>query len=471
MGLFSAIGGLLGGKSRKKAAAAYAEAAKFKPYNLSTPFGGVSFANGTAATSLSPEYQKLRQSLFSGLGQINLGQQAGLPGIGQGFNVNPVAGLDLRSNVGVGGLQSALGLADASVPGAANLPTTPFGNLFGAAQDALGRANGLQERQFQLPNTTATFGDRLGLLRDLAKADENRFFQSNLESQYGKGILASSAGQYQTGAALDALNRADTQRQITAMDFANSDFQNALSQQALENQTVGNQRAFFGNLSQGLNSLGMQGAGLESQNQQYLTESANSRVMERFQRAMQMFGAEQSAYQTDMNAQTANANIGFQNNAQLLQALGMGQGLQLDNARLGQSQQAINAGLFNDFLSAIGGIDSLPLQMIQLGGNLGSQQSSANAQAYQPMYDAAVRRANDWAALGAGIDSVFNPFGGGGSAGIGSPGGANFMSALGGSIQNPFGNLGTVGFNPYAPAISYGATTGFNPNAPLMFGG
>lgn len=515
MGLFSAIGGLFGGKGRKKAAAAYAEAAKFKPYNLSTPFGGVSFANGQAATTLSPEYQQLRQSLFGALGNINLGQQGGLPGIGQGFNINPVAGLNMtgaptsagmgnpmamlgNNQQALGGLAAALGLADSTAPGAANMPTTPFGNMFGAAQDALGRANGLQERQFQLPNTTATFSNRLDLLRQLSKADENQFFQSNLESQYGKGILASSAGQYQTGAALDALNRADTQRQLTAMDFAGQDFNQALSQQALENQTVAGQRGFFGNLAGQLNSLGMQGAGLESQNQQYLTESANNRVMERFARAMNMFGANQSstqqdnaammqaygldlnrlgldqnAYGMDLNAQTANANIGLQNNSQLMQALAAGQGLQLDNARMGQGQQAINAGLFNNFLSAIGGIDSMPMQMIQLGGNLGSQQSSANAAAYAPMYDAAVKQAQAWAALGSGIDSTFSGFGMGGGGGGSMFGGGSFMSALGQlggqSVPNPFGGMGTVGFNPYAanPMAGLG-TVGFDPNNPLM---
>jgi len=519
MGLFSAIGGLFGSKKRKKAAAAYAEATKFVPYNMALPGANVSFSGNQIYGGLSPEYQAIRDQFLDAAGGIDLGAQGGLAGIGQGFNFNPVAGLNItgaptsagmanpasllgNNQAALGGLAQALGLADGSVPGAANLPTTPFGNFFNQAQNALGRANGLSEREFALPDTQATFGSRLGLLRDLAKADENQFFQRNLDSQFGKGILASSAGQYQSGAALDALNRADLQRQLTAQDFAQQDWANAFARQQLENQTVAGQRNFFGNLAGQLNAAGMQGAGLESQNQQYLTESANSRVMERFARAMNMFGAQQSstaqdnasalsaygldlnrlgldqaAYGMDLNAQTANANIGLQNNAQLMDALSRSQGLQLQNAGLGQQQQSINAALMQQLFSNAMNMDQLPIQLAQLSGNLASAKSAANAQAYAPMYDAANKSAQAWAALGAGIDGALsggfsgfsNLFGGGGT---GASMFGNAVSNAGyGNISNPFSGLGTVGFNPYAPSIDFRQTTGFNPNAPLMFGG
>lgn len=66
MGLLKSIGGLLGGNALSKGYSKAAKAAEFKPFNIRTGFGSVSFdKNRNATASLSPEYQLFKDKMLS----------------------------------------------------------------------------------------------------------------------------------------------------------------------------------------------------------------------------------------------------------------------------------------------------------------------------------------------------------------------------------------------------------------------
>jgi hypothetical protein len=72
-----------------------------------------------------------------------------------------------------------------------------------------------------------------GIFNNLQKSQRdsnNRMFQSNLDSQFGNGVLASTAGQYQSQAALDAINKATTNNHITAQNMGTQTQQQQLAQ-------------------------------------------------------------------------------------------------------------------------------------------------------------------------------------------------------------------------------------------------
>lgn len=58
----------------------------------------------------------------------------------------------------------------------------------------------------------------------------NHFYQSNLDSQMANGVLSSTAGQYQSQAALDAINQKSANNQVMANNFGNQQQQNQLGQ-------------------------------------------------------------------------------------------------------------------------------------------------------------------------------------------------------------------------------------------------
>jgi hypothetical protein len=63
------------------------------------------------------------------------------------------------------------------------------------------------------------------------QSDANdKFFQNNLDNQMANGVLSSTAGQYQSQAALNAINQQNLNDQSQAMNFANTQQQNQLQQ-------------------------------------------------------------------------------------------------------------------------------------------------------------------------------------------------------------------------------------------------
>lgn len=77
-----------------------------------------------------------------------------------------------------------------------------------------------------------TAGAAQGYFDNLQKSqrqNNDQFYQSNLDNQFANGVLSSTAGQYQSKAALDAINTQTANDQVLANNFANTQQQNQLA--------------------------------------------------------------------------------------------------------------------------------------------------------------------------------------------------------------------------------------------------
>jgi len=84
----SAVGGLLSAREQRRGAEAAANAARFRPTDITTPFGSVDASMGDVSATLSPELQRQYEGLL-GFGQERLqaarSPQAALGYLGQAF--------------------------------------------------------------------------------------------------------------------------------------------------------------------------------------------------------------------------------------------------------------------------------------------------------------------------------------------------------------------------------------------------
>lgn len=305
---------------------------------------------------LTPEQAGIRDMFSSGIGGF-LGQAyGGVPGYG---GISPE-------------LMNEFGLANYDIGNlyAPQVPDTAMQNFLNASGDFLGRAQNMP--QFDIQGETQK---QLDLMRQYDAPYEQRGMMQNWDQQFGRGILDSTAGQYQTQAIADSFHQKDLARQMQAYQNALAGGQFNLAQQgqyAQQGLGFGQAAGDLGNLSFG---------------QQYaLNQLGGQRAADRFARAQGLFGLGQGAQQT-----------GVQN------ALGL--------------------------LSGQGQIDSFLANLMGLGGNLGSQRSAANNAAYSPMVGA--RAAQD-AAIGGLVGGALNFAAGPLAAGIGNigqPGG--FFGGMG----------------------------------------
>lgn len=213
--------------------------------------------------------------------------------------------------------------------------TSAAGSL---GQSAIADAQGLLEGGSQ-----GAYDKYLQLLRDSSAEQDRRFMQGGMDSQFLNGILASTAGQYQTQGMMDSLSNADLQKQLAAFGVSQDALNNAFNRAGL---------------AQGM-FQSMEGDGA---NRGFLVNQlAGDRASERFARAMQMFGMDQSKFTQD------------------LQRLAAGSG--------GMQAQ-----------------DSMLQSLIGLQGNLAAQRSSANAGAANILNSYNMNNENIWGnILGAGI--------------------------------------------------------------------
>jgi hypothetical protein len=94
-------------------------------------------------------------------------------------------------------------------------------SLNGLAQSS---ANGLQQ------GITGNYNNMYNMLQGQQSQANNKMFQNNLDNQMASGVLSSTAGQYQSQAALNSINQQNLNDQSQAMNFANTQQQNQLSQ-------------------------------------------------------------------------------------------------------------------------------------------------------------------------------------------------------------------------------------------------
>jgi hypothetical protein len=346
-----------------KAAAAYAEETKFRPFNINTQNGSVAVDGQNVYSNMSPFANDLRGA-FGDLAGFSLNR------LGRGYE-GPTTNGFRGINQGVYDQYEAANRGPDDQALFANL-MSGYGK---GAQDWYDQARSM--------NIDERATDRLGLLRQQAAANENRFFNANLEDQFAKGILASTAGAYQTQGALDSLNQADISRQLAAYGMAGDDFNRLLQ------------------ASQG--SLG---------NYMGMDQLQYNRASDAFGRAMGMFGmGEDNAFRQ----QSYEENAGLSGLAAAMGGMG-----QLD-----QQQQ----------------------ELIRLAFGGGAAQSGANASAYEPGVQAANTAAQGTAAFGNALGGAFGQldgaFGQLGDA-FGNWLGGAFGNWLGGSGGTPYPQIAST---------------------------
>ena len=366
----------------------------YTPYNLALPGANINYQNtgplsskdwraikngrmpmptqGASAT-LSPEMQQMRTLLGDSAFNSIMQSQSGVPGYaGVTQPLFNEFGLANYSTDQLGTPWKDIGnIGQYYAP---ELPDTAMQGFLGASNDFTNRAQSMP--QFDIATETQ---NQLDLMRQADAPYEQRGMMANWDNQFGKGVLSSTPGQYQSQALMDSYQQKDIQRQLAARQAALGQGQFQLGQQNqyaqqglgfgpaagdLGTMLFGNQLAGQGFLS----GLDAQRAGINAQQfgvDMASNQLAGSRVQDRFGRAMDMFGLGQQS-----SAQQANTGLGF--------------------------------------LSGQGGIDAYLANLMGLGGNLGSQRSAANVNAYSPLVQARAAQDNaiqGWTsgALGAGM--------------------------------------------------------------------
>jgi hypothetical protein len=232
----------------------------------------------------------------------------------------------------------------------------------GGAQSAWDEYNGLMAN-----GGAGNYDHWLELMRQKAQPYENNMIQGNADKQFLKGILASTAGAYQTQGMMAGLGTADNDRQLQAY---------GMSQDALNNA--------FGRANAGTQLFqGMEG---DATNRGFLlSQLQNTRASDRFQRAMSLFNTGQNANQ--------------QMQQRYMAQMGVGGG--------GMSQQ-----------------DQQLMQMMGLQGNLAAQRSAANLGAGSALSNYTQNQAGMWTQLlssamesGAAAAGAMGNSGGGGGGG------------------------------------------------------
>lgn len=101
----------------------------------------------------------------------------------------------------------------------------------GAQQNVSGLNNLAQQNMSSLAGgTTASANNYFNQLQQQQKMGNSQYMGSNLDNQFANGIMSSTAGQYQTGAALNNVNNQSMQDMMQAQNFANTQQQNQLQQ-------------------------------------------------------------------------------------------------------------------------------------------------------------------------------------------------------------------------------------------------
>lgn len=289
---------LLGSKqnagANQQTANTYAQQTKFNPYNVLAGNSGVLFNGNSALGSLSKPYQDIQGQLTSGAGGL-------LGNIGQTFQS--------------GGINPFLqGSFDQYNQGSPQAPSNLGSQFNTAGQGFLNSLGGFD------PNQAA--GNYTNVLRQQAQPGNERAAQGLAQNLFNTGRLGTTGGQGLFGELINQQNQQDLGFQQAGMQYGGQE----------QNRIAGLGQS-FGQLGDQLNS--------NTFNQ------TNARAQQRFQNAMQLFGAGQQNSQNQLGA-----------------GLGLLQGSQ--------------------------GLDSDLLKAIQTGGYLGGASSSANSTAYNPSLQAGV---------------------------------------------------------------------------------
>lgn len=331
---------------------------------------------------------------------------------------NPATGID----IGAGTASASGNVRDMGQFSAGNLPTNMQQQLQNGSQFFLNRA--MQDPNF---NFDQVMQDRYNLLKGMDAPADARSWMNNYDSQLARGILSSTAGQYQTAALGETMNNKDMQNRYAAFDQA----------LALGNQYDARQAQ---NAAQGLGysqEAWNQGQGL-FEDQLAQSQFLSSLDQARINRDLTMRGqnTQASIASAGNAAQLALGKAGLDLQSQIAQdqmfgnrldrilasgagemgALGQyGEMTALNNGTMGSrvadrfnranqmfgtglgvygTEQEANLAYLNQALSGVGDINSFLASLAATSGNLGSARSNANSNAYAPVVNAAMQADN-----------------------------------------------------------------------------
>lgn len=286
MGFLSGLGNLFGIGGGGTTAKNAGRMAKWNPPQMQLPGYGINYQRGkgpngtdSVTTSFDANNQGLRNQFYGLANQGMAGLAAGpMNNGGYGGVSNEMLGEFNQSNL--------------------NQPLpeqfydkTNFDSLMQGAAQA-GQAGYNEFQGLMSGGGAGNYQHWLDIMRQKAAPQENNYLQGGLDKQYLKGILGSTAGQYQTQGMMDSFNTADLDRQMSAYGMS----QDALNQ-ALQRGIAGTQQF-----------QGMEG---DAQNRGFLiNQLGSSRAQDRFGRAMNMFGLGQQANQQTFQQNQALTGIG-----------------------------------------------------------------------------------------------------------------------------------------------------------------
>jgi hypothetical protein len=405
----SLLSSLLGGSG------AYGQAAnqvwqngQFMPYNLSLPGSTLNFNGNSATGSLSAPQQGIQNSYLSQL-------------------QNAIGGATYSPNAGLSGalsqFQNNLGT---------NPNLTQYGNVNTAGNSLVGASQGLLS---SVPNFNQSLQSNYQSLANSQLPFLQQASQSNLDSEFAKGTLASTAGSYQTAG-----------QQLANASVLNQDYSTAF------NQAQTQQNSAYQNAA----SLGSSGSNINLQQGGLLGNLASTQFGQNLSANQALFGAagtaanlgeQQSEFGAQYNQNQANSaftNINTQNQAvQNSLATGGGLGAQQSAANTAASQGFLGAGqasaqgqsgLLNSLLFGNGGTNGSGL----LGSLLGGQYGTSGAGGLL-------------GSLGSGLSSLLGS--GAGGSGITNQyanGTSNYSQGLNSGLSDQFGNQASN----YSPDLS-----------------
>jgi hypothetical protein len=317
MAWIAAIASIAGGYLSSQSAKKGAKGGQYQPWNAQVAdLGYAGFDRGQLNMSYSlPTWRQ--QDRLAGLQNQALDQYV----IGQSDRLGSDFLRESYNNANTGQAANLQGLVNAA-GSAPQYSATNFGNLTG---NMLGNFD-----------PQAAGQEYTNMLRQGAMPGEQQATASALSGLFNRGRLGTTGGANQMGALQSSQQQADLQRQLAGQQFG---LQQQLQQQqgydAALNAEQGRQIGAFGANQQGMMNQFDMSQGMFGRNLDLYTNSATA-TQDRFQRALQMFGADNALQQQDLS--NFQGLLGAQQSNQ--------QGL-LDIGRLGasvgQAQTAANS--------------------------------------------------------------------------------------------------------------------------------
>lgn len=377
-------------KSKRDANRRAARNIKYNPWSMDTGIGsvGVDPLTRKMTAGFDPTTQNMRDLMMSNASMFG-GQDAPNMALANwGFNQ---ANTDMPG--AYAGAQDSLSLNPYALNQYDQQMGMGMGNMFGAAQGALGQAGryamgmgpGQMESQMMFGQGMGLLGSQpqsyqqvadqqLALLRQQAAPQEEQSRNALMNKLFSMGQLGGSGGGMMLNQFGQGLGQADLARQVTAQNFGNSlysqDLQASLQRQGIgANLMQGGQQGMFQGteLMNQLGQTGIQGMGMygDMANQMYSNrmgyqDAIASRGQQRMANAMQLFGLGSDAYtQNVQNLNQLNQGM-LGHSAQLIDLMGLSSKQGEIEANVGAMKGPYTAktagSVWADSASAVGGL-------------------------------------------------------------------------------------------------------------------